>query len=367
MRLEDISIREILTSNSEKCIEVTIRTKKGSVKSSVPTGKNGIYKNRQITSGEAIKKFLDIKRHFLNNTFEDIQEVDQFLRSIDISPDFREIGGNLAFAISSSFLKSFAQWNDMEIYEYLSKNKYYFPTPIVVMTNREKSQTDFREYLLYPVKQKSFADSINKLLSIYKDVNTNFQKEKNLTMSKILKTLSSTTTSHALQIGLNMNATELWNTRRYTYSTSENLTPQEQILFVQDMAINYPIGYIEDPFHEEDIVLHSTLTHRLPTRIVAGNNLYSNNIERIMNGLELKATSGIVLTPSEMGTVSNFINTVGQAKKRKVSVIIGTPENDTDDMLVCHLALGTGCENMKFDLSKDQSGRINEMIRIEEN
>ncbi|MBI2545032.1 MAG: hypothetical protein HYW22_00315 [Candidatus Aenigmarchaeota archaeon] len=365
MKIEDIQIKHIFTSNYKKSIEIEMKTRKGNVRSSVPVIGNGIYKNRQLSPDDAIKKFLDIKRHFLNNDFSDMQEVDTFIKSIDKSTDFREIGGNLAFGISSAFVKALAKYRDMKVYEYISSGKQNFPSPLAIITNRQKSQTDFQEYMLYPVQQKSFEDSIRKLLSIYESSNEKFQKEKNLTMSKIFRTLSDFTTSQSLQIGFTVRATDLWNTRRYTYSTGENLTPQEQILFMQDVISNYPIGYIEDPFHEEDFVLHSTLTHRLPTRIVAGNNLYSNNKERIKNGFELKATSGIVLTPSEMGTITDFLNIVKEAKKNKMSVTVASPENDTNDFLPCHLAVGTGCQNIKIDLGQNQSGRINELFAIE--
>ncbi len=360
-----MEIREILAANSQKTIQMQVRTKKGVVNSSVPVRKNGIYRIHHLSNGDTAKKFLDVKRHFLNNTFDDIEEVDSFLRSIDISPDFREIGGNLAFTLSSALLKSFSQFHGLEVYEYLTKGKPDVPSPIGIIADKQ-IQTDFNEYMLYPVQKASFSDGIQKILSAYNDFVATFQREKNPTINKIFKMLSQSTTKHALQIGVNLGATKLWNTRRYVYGTGENLTPQEQILFIQDLAQNYPVGYFEDPFHEEDFVLHATLTHRLPTRTVAGNELYSNNPERIRTGVELKATNGVVLTPSEMGTVSDLIKTVKELRRRRMSVIVGMPDNETDDLVACQLAVGLGCEYMKLGLSNHHINKINELMRIEE-
>jgi len=365
MRIEDVAIREILTANSQKTIEIEVKTKKGANRSSVPVHRNGIYKLRYLTNEEAIKKFLEIKRHFVNNTFDDINDVDSFLKKIDISADFREIGGNLAYAISSAMLKALAQWNGLEVYEYLTERKPELPVPLGIMTDKQKSQTDFQEYLLYPERQKFFTPGIMKLSTVFNEINSVFGKDRNLTMSKILKTLSKFTTQHALEIGINFGATNTWNGRRYTYSTNENLTTQEQLLFVQDIAQNYPVGYLEDPFHEEDFVLFATLTHRLPTRTVAGNELYSNNRERIKTGTELKSTSGIVLRPSEMGTVTDFIATVKEAKKNKMVTVIDMMREDTDDLLMCHLAAGTGVEHVKTELIGHSVAKINELVRIE--
>ncbi len=351
-----MSIQEVLTSNLQKTIEVEIKTKKGLVHSLVPLNKNGKYKIRSLPVDELIKKFLEIKRHFVNQTFDDIQEVDKFLHTIDVSVDFREIGGNLAFGISSTFLKAFAQWENKKIFEYLS-NKTELPLPLVVIADKEKTETDFKEFLLYPIQRKSFSQSVIKIMNLCNQLDVN----KNLTINKILKMLSPVATKNSFKIGINFGASDLWNDRRYAYG-SENLTPQEQLLFVQDIISHYPVDYIEDPFHEDDFVLFSTLTHRIPTRLVIGNKLYSNNFERFKRGIELKSTSAINISPTQMGTITDVVNLVEEARKNKISIVLSC---ETDDKLFSHLAVGLGFDYIKLGMDSISVNSINGLFRIE--
>lgn len=356
MRIENITIREVLSSDFQKTVEIEIRTKKGASYSVVPINKNGIYRICSLPVEELERKFLEIKRHFINQTFDDIHEIDKFLHTIDISIDFREIGGNLAFAISSAFLKAFAKWEDVKIYEYLLKKKPELPVPICVITNKEETQTDFKEYLLYPVQQKIFSKSIMKIAGLWNEL----KFDTSITNEKVLKTLAAVTTKNSLQIGINFGASDIWNDRRYAYSTGENLTSQEQLLLVQDISKNYPVGYVEDPFHENEFVLSATLTHRMPTRLVVGSELYSNNSERFKRGIELKSTSAISIIPTQMGTITDVINMVKEAKKHKIATIVSS---EIDDSLISELAVGF--DYIKLGMDSVSVNRTNELIRIE--
>jgi len=357
MRIEDINIREVLTTNLQKTVEVEIKTKKGISHSIAPINKNGIYRIRSLSFEEMTKKFLEIKRHFVNQTFDDIKEVDRFLHTLDISVDFREIGGNLAFAISTAFLKAFARWDGIKVFEYLSK-KPHLPAPICVMADKKKTETDFKELMVYPVQQKMFSKAVMKIVDVYDKL----EFDKNMTNEKVLRAIADVTTKNSLQLGINFGAGDMWNSRRYTYSTGENLIPQEQLLLVQDIAKNYPVGYIEDPFHEDDFISFATLTHRMPTRLVVGNELYSNNHERFKTGIELKSASGINISPSRMGTISDILDLVEKAKEHKVTAIISC---EMDDKLISNLAVGIGFDYIKLGMDSTSVNRMNELIRME--
>ncbi len=359
MRIEDINVRQVLTKGLQKTVEVEIKTKRGIDHSIAPVNKNGIYRIHSLPMEEAIKKFLEIKRHFVNQAFDNTQEVDSFLHDIDISIDFREIGGNLAFAISSAFLKAFARWESIRIYEYLLKNKPELPVPLCIVANKGKSRIDFKEFLLYQVQQKTFSNSIMKLVDVYNKLNL---IRDDLMSGNIMKTLSNVTTKNSLEIGINLGATDIWNERRYVYSTGESLTPQEQLMLVQDLATNHPIGYIEDPFHEDDFVLFSTLTHRLPTRLVVGNELYSDNFEKLKRGIDLKATSGITITPTKMGTITDVMNMAKEARKNKIATVI---PNEMDGDLISNLAVGLRFDYIKLGMDSASVDIMNELIRIE--
>lgn len=359
MRIEDITFREVLTARLQRTIEIEIKTRKGTAHSSIPINKNGIYRIYSLPVEDAIKKFLEIKRHFINQTFDDVHEIDNFLHTIDISVDFREIGGNMAFAISSAFLKAYAKWEGIKVYECFMKSKPELPVPLYIATDKEKTEVDFKEFILYPVQQRIFSKSIMKLTDVCNELR--FEATV-ITNEKLIQTLSNATTKNSLMIGIDFGASSILNDGKYVYNTGERLTSQEQLMMVQDIAKNYPVGYIEDPFYEDEFVLSATLTHRLPTRLVVGNELYSNNLERLKRGIKLKATSGINITPTQIGTISDVINLVKEAKRHKIATIIS---DKIDDSLISNLAVGLRFDYIKLGMGSLSANRINELIRIE--
>ncbi|MDI6798645.1 MAG: hypothetical protein QMD12_01445 [Candidatus Aenigmarchaeota archaeon] len=385
MIVKNLRIREVFATTTEKTIEVELETKKGIVRSSIPIGTSrGKYEVKFLPVENVIKKFLMIRRRFTGEEIRTQEEVDSLLRMIDKTQDLREIGGNLALAISSVFLKALAFENDMEVFEFLSKGKTTIPKPICNVAGgwKESGKSDVQEYLFLPVHQKSFLDSVTKIANAYRQTasmlvqkDPNFAFSKNLESAWVtkldiestLKILDRVATENLLKIGLDFAASQLWNGNEYVYSNSGlKLSRTEQISFVEDLTKRYPISYVEDPFHEDDFVSFSTLTHRIEPRIVCGDDLYATNLERLKLGIRNKASNGIVIKPSQVGTISDTIKVVNEAKKNKMITIMSHRSGETEDTLICHLAVGLGCEYVKFGISGERTVKINEMLRIEE-
>jgi enolase len=380
VKVKDLRIREILATNAEKTIEVELETEKGRVKSSVPFGTSkGKYEVKQLEAEKAISKFGLIKRAFLSKEFSDQKEVDDFLRIIDKSENFEFIGGNVALAVSSVFLKGFALAEGKEVFEYLSE-KPTIPKPVCNVAGGWKGQSNIQEYLVLPIHQEKFFESIESIAQVYfelgkklkeNDKNFNFGKNiesawlTNLHHEKVLSILSKILGEN-LKIGLDLAASQLWNGENYVYLSGEKLTPTEQAIFVMDLAERYPIIYIEDPFHEDDFISFSALTTRLGNKLVVGDDLYASNPKRLRMGIESKATNGIIIKPNQVGTISDVIELVKIAKRSRMTTIISHRSAETDDALICHLACGLNCDYIKIGIAGERIFKINEMIRIEE-
>ena len=54
------------------------------------------------------------------------------------------------------------------------------------------------------------------------------------------------------------------------------------------------------------------------------------------------------------------------AKKHKMTIVISHRSGTTDETLLCHLAVGLGCDLAKFGISGERIIKINELLRIEE-
>ncbi|MFH0711469.1 MAG: enolase [Candidatus Aenigmatarchaeota archaeon] len=382
-------IREILATDSHKTIEVEIDTSKGTVRSSVPIGTSkGKHEAKYLPTSEVLNKFLYMKRHFTNSDFDNQEDVDSLLRIIDKTEDFRQIGGNLAIGISSAFLKAFAQEADMEVFQYLStlrKTKPAMPRPIcnIIGGGKHAGRIDIQEFHFLPVHQRTFTESIMKIANAYRtegkrlkenDPTFAFTKNveaawtSNLIFEEILNLMTKVANEHLLKMGLDFAASSLWDGKQYYVYRYANdmLNTSDQIAMVKELMRNYPVIYVEDPFHEEDFESFSVLSHEVTGRLVCGDDLYSTNLKRLQIGKSFASTNSVIVKPNQVGTITDTIKFVDEAKKSKMITIMSHRSSDTEDTLISHMAVGLGCDYIKLGISGDRTAKINELIRIEE-
>jgi enolase len=389
MRVKNLSIKEILASDAQKTIEVELETNSGTVKASVPIGTSkGKYEVISLPTDTAIRKFMLIRRSFITKDFEDQKDVDDFIRIIDKTPNFSEIGGNLALAISSAFLKGFALENGQELFEHIAtyaKEKMNIPRPIcnIIGGGKHAGRIDIQEFHLLPIHQKSFLDSITKIAEAYRtegkklrenDPTFAFTKNiesawtANLTLGEILNLMTKVANEYLLKMGIDFAASNLWDGKQYyvyRYS-NEILSRHEQIGFVNDLARKYPISYIEDPLNEDDFSGFSILTHELQPKIICGDDLYATNMKRLKDGIDFKATNAAIIKPNQVGTITDTIEFVKEAKKNNFTTVMSHRSAETEDTSICHLAVGLGCDYIKLGIGGERATKINEVIRIEE-
>ncbi|MEM5869970.1 MAG: enolase C-terminal domain-like protein [Candidatus Aenigmatarchaeota archaeon] len=383
-----LEIRQIFATNSKKTIEVEIETAKGKVRASVPIGTSrGKHEVVFLPTEEVINKFNLIRRSFTNEEFKNQEEVDELIRTIDKTPEFKEIGGNLALAISSAFLKAFALDEGLEFFEYLAaltKSELKMPKPVCNVAGGWKdSRSDIQEFLLLPVHQNSFFESISKISQAYLDLGKALKLADptfaygrnwesgwitNLNFIELLNILKKIANNYLLRIGLDVAASQLWDGKQYYVYPFSNkiLSKLEQLKLMQDLAEEYPISYIEDPFMEDDFVSFAVLTSSLPNKLIVGDDLFATNLKRLKDGIELKATNAIIVKPSQVGTISDVIKVVKLAKENRIVTVMSHRSGETEDELIAHLAVGLGCDYVKFGISGERISKLNEMIRIEE-
>jgi len=410
MLVETLKIRRIFATTAAPTIEVELRTKKGVVRSAVPIGTSrGRHETTFLPVEDAIRKFALISRQVRSENFYNQEEVDAMLHSIDKSSSFKEIGGNVALGISSAFLKALALEANLEVFEYVftqmkpdrpdktptpAQTPIPIPMPICNVCGGWRSesgvkQSDIQEFLLLPVYQKSFLDSATNLSEAYKDIGKEFEKAdksfqygKNvesawitgLGIEDVMEILSRVGNSRLLKLGLDVAASNLWDGKNYVYRKKpgeyddERFLRTEQLNFLADLARRYPITYIEDPFEEEDFVSHAALTHLLSNRgvLVCGDDLYTTNLARLQIGIGNKATNAALVKPNQIGTITDTIKFVEEAKRNGLKAVMSHRSGETEDILICHLAVGLGCEYVKLGISGERTTKINEMIRIEE-
>jgi enolase len=377
MRVLDLKIRKVYASNSRETVEIEATTKKGKVHSSVPFGTSkSKYEVRYLPFEQVVRNFARIKKYFLEE-FDSLKDVDDLLHIIDKTEDFREIGGNLALAISSVFLKAFALEEGVPVFIYLNKNPS-IPKPVCNVAGGWKGQSDIQEFLLLPLHQEKFLNSMEEIMDSYlklgdelKKVDTLFNYSKNLESAwvtslqaeKVLEAIEKVK-SESLMVGIDVAASNLWNEEKYIYKDKQ-LSTMQQVDYMLELTKKFKLFYVEDPFHQDDFVSFSVFTKN-SNCLVVGDDIYATNIKRLKAGLDIKATNAVLVKPNQIGTITDTLNFVKEAKKNNMKVVVSHRSAETDDNLLSHLAVGFGADYFKLGVSGERIVKINEMIRIEE-
>jgi enolase len=381
MIIKNLKLRKIFSTNSKETIEVELTTNKTNVKSSAPIGTSvGKHEAISIAVENVIRNFPNIKRWILNKRFYSQEEFDELLKKIDGTENFSKMGGNLSIALSSAFLKAIAIENNQDVFEYLCKGKIKMPSPLANVVGA-KGLKDIEEYLLFPKKQKSFLGSVEILSKVYlqigvklKEIDRNFNFGKDLESAwrcslgsdKILEILRDFSNENNLSIGIDVASSELWDGKNYVYSNGNTFSEHQQLEFIENLVYKYNIKYLEDPFHEDDFNSFAKIKEKLKNVLVCGDDLLVTNINRLKIAIKNKSINAAIVKPNQIGTITDTIKFVKEAKKNNIATIMSHRSGETEDSLICHLAVGLNCDYVKFGISGERVIKINEMIRIEE-
>ena len=125
--IEDLIARKIFNNRGEETIEVDVITSGGFGRAAAPAGKSRgkaeVIYYPQGGVEAAIKKVDDLIAPELAGLNADFQEeIDNTLHELDGTTDFKNIGGNTAFAISLANAEAAANSHGMLLFQFLGGN-----------------------------------------------------------------------------------------------------------------------------------------------------------------------------------------------------------------------------------------------------
>ena len=131
----------------------------------------------------------------------------------------------------------------------------------------------------------------------------------------------------------------------------------------------YPVYSIEDGLHEDDWEGWKELTRRLGGKVqLVGDDLFVTNIKRLRKGIELGCANSILIKLNQIGTVSETIEAIKQAKMAGYTCVVSHRSGETEDTTIADLAVALNCGQIKTGAPcrTDRVAKYNQLIRIEE-
>ena len=409
--LSDIKVvraREVLDSRGNPTVEVDVALEDGSTgRAAVPSGAStGAHEAVELRDGDRAryggKGVLNAVAN-VNDTIGpaiagasalDQRSLDEKLASLDGTPNKRKLGANAILGVSLAAAHAAAASRGMPLYRHLCQDSpSLLPVPMLNILNGGKhaqDSADFQEFMVIPAGVGSFRDAFRAGAEIYqalKDVlvgggySANVGDEGGFAPSLPSNSDAVESVLAAIEkagyrpgvdcfIGLDVAATELFQDDRYVLPREGvSLTSEEMVDFYARLVDAYPIISIEDGMAEDDWDGWGLLMERMGERVqLVGDDLYTTNTNRILRGVQERASNSILIKLNQIGTLTETLDAIEMAGAAGWSAVISHRSGETEDTTIADLVVATAAGQIKAGAParSERVCKYNRLLRIEE-
>ena len=398
--IEDLIARKIFNNRGEETIEVDVITASGFGRAAAPAGKSRgkaeVVYYPQGGVEQAIKKVDDLIAPELAGLNADFQEeIDNTLHEIDGTTDFKNIGGNTAFAISLANTEAAANSHNLLLFQFLGGNAanslpYPLGNCISGGQHARGKSPDIQEYLALPHGAESFLETQTANTQIHKKIgdllkkkSTSFNGGKsdegawiaNIDSIDAFEVMAKACEEVGNELdfecgfGIDVAASSFWKPKeeKYIYeSEGKKRDTAEQLEFMLELIEKYHLAYVEDPFNEDDFDSFAELTRKSKNCLICGDDLFTTSTERLNNGIKINAGNAIIIKVNQIGTLTDATETIELAQRNGYDAVISHRSGDTCDWHIAHLAVAYKCPLIKTGVVEGaRIAKLNELIRIE--
>jgi enolase len=128
------------------------------------------------------------------------------------------------------------------------------------------------------------------------------------------------------------------------------------------LAGDAPLRYLEDPFDPADEPAWRAMRRSLPEVALVGDDLFASSAAR----LDPTLASGVLLKPTQAGTVTALLDTAAAARSVGLLVVLSHRSGETDDTAVSDLAVALGADLIKVGGPRrgDRLANYNQLLRL---
>jgi len=399
--IEDLIARKVFNNRGEETIEVDVITTSGFGRASAPAGKSRgkaevLYYSRGGV-GDAVKKVEEFIAPELAGLNADSQEeIDEALHELDgCSGNFKNIGGNVAFAVSLANAEAAANSHGLFLFQFLGGNSatslpYPLGNCISGGQHAYGKSPDIQEYLVFPHGAETFLEAMTANVQVHKKIGDVLRKKSSTfnggksdegawianidtdvafdVMAKACEVVSNEL-DFECGFGLDVASSSLWDEKegKYVYvNEGVKRDSGEQLEYMKELIETYHLTYVEDPFHEDDFKSFAELTRKTRNCLICGDDLFTTNTERLNNGIRINAGNAIIIKVNQIGTLSDAVKTIETAKSHGYVPVMSHRSGDTCDWHISHLAVAYKCPVIKTGVVEgSRIAKLNELVRIE--
>ena len=366
-----------------------------------------------------------LKKVLLGQNALDQVRIDTILCRTDRTENKEKLGANALLAVSLACARAAAEALDLPLYRYLGGVfGVQMPVPMLNILNGGKhaaNTVDFQEFMIMPVGAVDsdgnfkFRDGLRWCVEIYHKLQEILQKEGLSTAvgdeggfapdlkdaEDVLDHLMQAVQDAGYEPGkeimfaLDVAASELYNpdsgyyyfpgeskrkeaelflsveagTQPDTESAVVHRTTDEMIAYYQKLTEKYPICSIEDGLYEDDWEGWKQLTEALGEKVqLVGDDLFVTNVKRLRYGIKQKAANAILIKVNQIGTLTEAMQAIVEAKKAGYRAVVSHRSGETEDSFIADLSVALNCGQIKTGAPcrGERTAKYNQLLRIEE-
>ncbi len=397
---------EVLDSRGNPTVKVCCALDNGIVSSAyVPSGAStGKYEALELRDGDSARfkgkgvlKAVENVNTLLSEKLKGFSVLEQRLIDttmieLDGTENKSNLGANAILGVSLAVARAAAETLGMPLWFYIGGiSSASLPIPMLNFINgglHADSGIDIQEFMIVPVGAPTFKEAIRSASEIFHTLKE-LLRERGLSTGVgdeggFAPRLKSTravldiikeavekagyTPGENIFFALDSAATEFQEGDKYRFE-GKMRTAGEMIDIYEDLIENYPIISLEDPLGEDDWSGWQRLTERLGKKVqVVGDDIFVTNPERLKRGISEGVANAILIKLNQIGTLTETLNVIAQAKANNYRTIISHRSGETEDTFIADLAVGTSaCQIKTGSMSRsDRIAKYNRLIMIEE-
>jgi len=417
MAIQKVFARYVYDSRGNPTVEVDLTTDKGLFRSIVPSGAStGVHEALEMRDGDkskwlgkgVLKAVANVNEVIApailkaNLDVKDQEKVDEFLLSLDGTPNKSKLGANAVLGVSLAAAKAAAGEKGVPLYQHLADisktpEPFVLPVPFQNVLNggsHAGGALAFQEFMIVPTGAPTFAEALRIGSEVYHNLKSLAKKQYGQSagnvgdeggvapdistpkeaLDLIMAAIKKAGYEGQVSIALDVASSEFYKDGKYDLDfknpesdSSKWLSGPQLAELYAKLISEYPIVSIEDPFAEDDWEAWSHFLATVDIQIVADDLTVTNPL-RIKTAIEKKAANALLLKVNQIGTLTESIKAAQDSYNAGWGVMVSHRSGKTEDTFIADLAVGLRSGQIKTGAParSERLAKLNQILRIEE-
>jgi len=407
----DIHARQIFDSRGNPTVEVDVTTENGVMgRAAVPSGAStGEHEAVELRDGgkdfmgKGVLKAVEnvneiIAEKIIGISVFEQNGIDKLMIELDGTHNKSKLGANAILGVSLAVAKAAANELGMPLYRYIGGvSANTLPVPMMNIVNggsHSDAPIAFQEFMIMPVKAKSFSHALQMGTEIFHNLKK-ILHDRNLStavgdeggfaptfegtedaVETILSAIKKAgyKPGDEVMLALDCAASEFYENGKYDYTKFEGATgkirsSKEQVDYLAELVAKYPIISVEDGMDENDWDGWKYLTEKIGDKVqLVGDDLFVTNVEILAKGIAKGIGNSILIKVNQIGTLTETIAAVNMAHNAGYTSVMSHRSGETEDNTIADLAVALNTGQIKTGSASrsDRMAKYNQLLRIEE-